>query len=61
MDHRSPPAPRWSPSRSSPLGSRTSTLRRLVIETLAERLDSDVQLEAFSVDFFPTVQCTAKD
>jgi hypothetical protein len=26
-----------------------------VIDTLAERLDSDVQLEAFSVDFFPTV------
>jgi hypothetical protein len=36
-------------------GSRTSTLRRLVIDTLAERLDSEVQLEAFSVDFFPTV------
>ena len=37
------------------VGSRTSTLRRLVIETLGERLDSEVQLEAFSVDFFPTV------
>src|SRR5688572_5775591 len=37
------------------IGSRTSTLRRLVIETLGERLDSEVQLEAFSADFFPTV------
>ena len=36
-------------------GSRTSTLRRLVIDTLAERLDSEVQLEVFSVDLFPTV------
>jgi hypothetical protein len=36
-------------------GSRTSTLRRLVIDTLSERLDSEVQLDAFSVDFFPTV------
>ena len=36
-------------------GSRTPTLRRLVIETLADRLDSRVQLENFSVDFFPTV------
>jgi hypothetical protein len=36
-------------------GSRTSTLRRLVIETLAERLDSEVQLDLFSVDLFPTV------
>ena len=25
------------------------------IDTLADRLDSEVQLEAFSVDFFPTV------
>jgi hypothetical protein len=38
------------------IGSRTSTLRRLVIETLGDRLDSEVQLEAFSVDFFPTVE-----
>ena len=30
-------------------------LRRLVVDTLAERLDSDVQLEYFSVDFFPAV------
>ena len=37
------------------VGSRTSTLRRLVIETLAERLDSEVQLDVFSVDLFPTV------
>jgi len=37
------------------VGSRTSKLRQLVIDTLAERLDSDVELEAFSVDFFPTV------
>ena len=36
-------------------GSRTSILRRLVIETLAERLDSEVKLDAFSVDLFPTV------
>src|SRR4029453_19283065 len=36
-------------------GSRSSTLRRLVIETLSERLDSDVHLDSFSVDFFPTV------
>jgi hypothetical protein len=36
-------------------GSRTSTLRRLVIETLSDRLDSEVQLESFSVDLFPTV------
>ena len=36
-------------------GSRTSTLRRLVIDTLAERLDSEVELQFFSVDLFPTV------
>jgi hypothetical protein len=36
-------------------GSRTSTLRELVIETLADRLDSDVELKWFSVDTFPTV------
>jgi hypothetical protein len=36
-------------------GSRTSTLRRLVIDTLAHRLDSEVQLQVFSVDLFPTV------
>jgi hypothetical protein len=36
-------------------GSRTEPLRRLVIATLAERLDSDVELRAFSVDTFPRV------
>ena len=36
-------------------GSRTETLRRLVVETLADRLDSDIELESFSVDTFPTV------
>src|SRR6185436_6031364 len=36
-------------------GSRTATLRQLVVETLADRLDSDVELEWFSVDTFPTV------
>jgi hypothetical protein len=36
-------------------GSRTSTLRKLIVETLAERLDSEVQLDFFSVDLFPTV------
>lgn len=39
-------------------GSRTEKLRQLVIETLAERLDSEVQLESFSVDTFPTVHVT---
>jgi AsmA-like C-terminal region len=39
-------------------GSRTATLRQLVIDTLAERLDSEVQLESFSVDTFPTVHIT---
>lgn len=39
-------------------GSRTATLRQLVIETLASRLDSEVELEAFSVDTFPTVHVT---
>ncbi len=36
-------------------GSRTATLRRLVVETLAARLDSEVELESFSVDTFPRV------
>jgi hypothetical protein len=36
-------------------GSRTDTLRRLVVDTLSERLDSEVELQAFSVDIFPTV------
>lgn len=36
-------------------GSRTETLRRLVVDGLADRLDSEVELGAFSVDIFPTV------
>ena len=36
-------------------GSRTPTLRRLVVETLGDRLDSEIELAAFSVDTFPTV------
>jgi AsmA-like C-terminal region len=36
-------------------GSRTPTLRSLVVETLADRLSSEVELQAFSVDTFPTV------
>jgi len=39
-------------------GSRTEKLKQLVIETLAERLESEVQLESFSVDTFPTVHVT---
>jgi AsmA-like protein len=39
-------------------GSRTATLRQLVVGTLADRLDSDVELESFSVDTFPTVHIT---
>ena len=39
-------------------GSRTATLRQLVIQTLAARLDSDVELQSFSVDMFPTVHIT---
>ena len=37
------------------VGSRTATLRSLVVSTLSERLDSEVELSAFSVDTFPTV------
>ena len=37
------------------IGSRTATLRGLVVSTLSERLDSEVELTAFSVDTFPTV------
>jgi hypothetical protein len=37
-------------------GSRTQTLRELVVDTLSERLDSDVELQYFSVDTFPTVR-----
>jgi hypothetical protein len=36
-------------------GSRTGPLRRLVVATLAERLNSDVELQAFSADLFPSV------
>lgn len=36
-------------------GSRTEPLRKLVVATLAERLDSDIELESFSVDTFPRV------
>ena len=39
-------------------GSRTASLRKLVIDTLSDRLDSEVELEAFSVDTFPTVHIT---
>lgn len=37
------------------LTSRTSKMRQLVIETLAERFDSEIELAWFSVDTFPTV------
>jgi hypothetical protein len=37
------------------LGSRTAPLRRLVVATLEDRLDSHVELTAFSVDLFPSV------
>ncbi len=37
------------------LGSRTEPLRKLVVATLQDRLDSDVDLKAFSVDLFPSV------
>ena len=36
-------------------GSRTEPLRKLVVTTLAERLDSDVELRSFAVDLFPRV------
>src|SRR6476646_3282546 len=42
-------------------GSRTGTLRQLVIDTLADRLDSEVQLDTFSVDTFPTVHVTGSN
>lgn len=37
------------------LGSRTEPLRQLVVATLQDRLDSDVDLKAFAVDLFPAV------
>jgi hypothetical protein len=39
-------------------GSRTEKLKQLVIDTLAVRLDSEVELGSFSVDTFPTVHVT---
>src|SRR4026209_1956717 len=39
-------------------GSRSATLRELVTDTLADRLDSEVELQSFSVDTFPTVHIT---
>jgi AsmA-like C-terminal region len=42
-------------------GSRTEKLRQLVIATLSDRLDSEVQLESFSVDTFPTVHVTGSN
>jgi hypothetical protein len=42
-------------------GSRTAMLRQLVIDTLAERLDSEVELASFSVDTFPTVHITGAE
>jgi hypothetical protein len=36
-------------------GSRTEPLRKLVVATLEERLDSNVELDSFSVDLFPAV------
>jgi len=39
-------------------GSRTDKLRQLLIATLADRLDSEVELQSFSVDTFPTVHIT---
>ena len=36
-------------------GSRTEPLRALVVATLEDRLDSRVELQAFSVDLFPAV------
>lgn len=41
-------------------GSRTATLRKLVVDTLADRLDSEVELQAFSVDTFPAVHITGE-
>jgi AsmA-like C-terminal region len=37
------------------VGTRTERLRKLVIATLEERLESNVELDAFSVRAFPTV------
>src|SRR6476646_6348060 len=40
------------------VGSRTSTLRKLVTDTLAERLDSEVALGSLSVDTIPSGHIT---
>jgi len=37
------------------LGSRSERLRKLVVATLEDRLNSDVELRAFSVDAYPSV------
>ena len=42
-------------------GSRTEKLRQLVVDTLSDRLESEVQLGSFSVDTFPTVHITGGD
>lgn len=39
-------------------GSRTATLRALLIETLSERMDSAIEIQYFTVDTFPTVHIT---
>jgi hypothetical protein len=41
-------------------GSRTATLRDLVVRTLSERLDSEVEIESFRVDTFPTVHISGE-
>jgi hypothetical protein len=38
------------------VGSRSSVLRQLVVDTLSDRLDSDVELKAFSAGIFPNVR-----
>lgn len=38
------------------VGSRTAVLHRLVVQTLSQRLASDVELESFRVSTFPRVQ-----
>ena len=37
------------------VASRSETLRQLVVATLSDRLESQVELESFSVDAFPSV------
>jgi hypothetical protein len=38
------------------VGSRSSVLRQLVVETLSDRLGSDVELQTFSAGIFPNVR-----